>query len=391
MKKILFCLQTMVCGGVEQELITILKRFDLTEYKISVLLFYSEDIDMENKIPADINIINLAIDKKYYCGSFVETVAEHARKGKVIEALKIAVNRLLKGISVPASICIDEMDGPDEEYDFAVCYHMHSPIVLKYVAEKIRASVKYAWIHNDFSTTGLQIEQYEKWLSYYRAFYGVSKRITEEFKELCPAYADKAHTCHNIVDVHDIQKKSQDLSLVEKKFLQNNSFKIVTVGRFVEQKGFDLAIKAAALLRARGAQFTWYAVGYGKDEPLMRAWIEEYNVKDCFVILGRKDNPYPYMYLADLYAQPSRHEGFGLTLAEAIALKKCIVATNFAGAAEQIDHNETGIIVGDFTAEAICDAVFPFIVNEEYRRTFLSRISTCDCEDGWMHIQEVFR
>lgn len=49
MKKILFCLQTMVCGGVEKELLTILNRFDPNEYELSVLLFYSQDLEMEKR------------------------------------------------------------------------------------------------------------------------------------------------------------------------------------------------------------------------------------------------------------------------------------------------------------------------------------------------------
>lgn len=49
MKKILFCLQTMVCGGVEKELLTILNRFEPKEYELSILLFYSQDIEMEKR------------------------------------------------------------------------------------------------------------------------------------------------------------------------------------------------------------------------------------------------------------------------------------------------------------------------------------------------------
>ena len=125
MKKILFCLQTMVCGGVEKELLTILNRFEPKEYELSILLFYSQDIEMEKKIPQNVNLINLSIDRSYYCGSFKEVIRERARKFKIADLSRIALNRLCKGIPVPVSISINDLQAPNETYDYAVCYHMH--------------------------------------------------------------------------------------------------------------------------------------------------------------------------------------------------------------------------------------------------------------------------
>lgn len=390
LKKILFCLQTMVCGGVEKELITILNRFNPQEYELSVLLFYSQDREMEKKIPSNVKLINLQIDKKYYCGSFKTVLQERIKKGELIEAVKIAKNRVCKGISAPVSISLNKITTPKELYDYAVCYHMHSPIILKYVAEKIKAKKKYVWIHNDFVTTGFPITQYDSWLKEYHAVFGVSERLTSEFQELCPACCNRAFTLHNIVDKEDILSKAQDTSLLDQDFAQDKKFRIVTVGRFVEQKGFDLAIQAASILKEQGIDFTWYAIGYGKDENLMKSLINECNVKDCFIILGRKDNPYPYMKMSDLYVQPSRHEGFGITVAEAKVLRRIIICTDFAGASEQLENNQTGIIVDVFSAENIAKAILPFIVDCEYKNDFQHKIDVAIYEDGWKAIQEVF-
>lgn len=390
MKKILFCLQTMVCGGVEKELITILNRFNPQEYELSVLLFYSEDREMEKKLPSNVKLINLQIDKNYYCGSLTTVIQERIKKGEFVEAVKIVKKRACKGIPAPVSISLNKITTPKELYDYAVCYHMHSPIILKYVAEKITAKKKYAWIHNDFVTTGFPIAQYESWLKEYHAVFGVSERLTAEFREICPACCNRAVTLHNIVDKEEILSKAQDVSLLDQDFVQDKKFRIVTVGRFVEQKGFDLAIKAASILKKQGAEFTWYAIGYGKDENSMRSLINEYNVNECFTILGRKDNPYPYMKMADLYVQPSRHEGYAITIEEAKALRKMIVCTNFAGASEQVKNHQTGIIVDTFSEENIAEAILPFIVDCEYKNDFQHKIDVALYEDGWKAIQEVF-
>ena len=56
-------------------------------------------------------------------------------------------------------------------------------------------------------------------------------------------------------------------------------------------------------------------------------------------------NPYPYFANCDIYVQPSRHEGWGITLTEAKIFNKVVVTTNFAGAQEQIKDGVTGDIV----------------------------------------------
>src|SRR5699024_7035945 len=125
---------------------------------------------------------------------------------------------------IPKNISINDFPAPNATYDYAVCYHMHSPLVLKYVAEKINAKVKYAWIHNDFLTTGYPINQYNTWLKEYKAFFGVSDRLTEEFKDICPEYKTRAFTIHNIVDIQEVKEKANDLTNIEKCFLKNTSF-----------------------------------------------------------------------------------------------------------------------------------------------------------------------
>ena len=390
MKKILFCLQTMVCGGVEKELITILNRFNPQEYDLSVLLFYSQDKEIEKKIPNYVKIINLQLDKNYYCGSLKTVIQERIKKGEIIEAVKIARSRIVKSIATPVSISLDKITVPEELYDYAVCYHMHSPLVLKYVAEKVQAKRKYAWIHNDFITTNFPIAQYDAWLKNYHAVFGVSEQITIEFRKMCSNYSNRAFTLPNIVDEKEILMKAEALSSLDREFETDKNFRIVTVGRFVEQKGFDLAIKAASILKKQGLKFTWYAIGYGKDETLMKSLIDENDVIDCFIILGKKDNPYPYMNLADIYVQPSRHEGYGITIAEARVLKKIVVCTNFAGASEQLINKETGIVVDTFSAEKIAEAISPFILNSNYKNNFQCKINNTAYKDNWDAIQEVF-
>lgn len=70
----------MVFGGVEKELTTILKRLK-ENYDISILLFYSQDDRMLSSIPNEVKIINLNIDKLYYCSSLPTLVKQRIKRG----------------------------------------------------------------------------------------------------------------------------------------------------------------------------------------------------------------------------------------------------------------------------------------------------------------------
>ena len=193
------------------------------------------------------------------------------------------------------------------------------------------------------------------------------------------------------MDDEEINAKAADLSNIEKTFIEDKRFKLVTVGRFVEQKGFDIAIGACKTLKQKGLNIAWYAVGYGNEEDAMRDVIAQNALENEFIILGRKDNPYPYMANADLYVQPSRHEGYPITLCEAKALKKLIVCTNFAGADEQIVNGQNGVIVAEINVESVADAVAQLYENKEYRNRLQVQIEAETTENDWKKIEKIFK
>lgn len=91
-------------------------------------------------------------------------------------------------------------------------------------------------------------------------------------------------------------------------------------------------------------------------EETLKKLVATYNLEEQFVFLGRKDNPYSYMKNCDLYVQPSRHEGYGLTIVEARVLGLPIVVSNIRPLAEQIQDGVNGY-VAELSAEAMADKI----------------------------------
>ena len=371
MRKILFCLQTMVRGGVEKELITVLKKMDPKHFQCEVLLLYIQNPEVVSEIPDWVKVTTLNIDSNYYCGSTASMVKARLKHGEIPEAITLMGKRVFGLGTSHSNQSLNGIPQMEENYDVAVCYHIHSPLMLKYVATKVNAAKKIGWIHNDFSQSGYPVQRLKKYLSVYHEFVAVSETVKNEFLDRCPEYCEITSVVHNALDEDDVREKALDIPENDVYF-SDDRVKILTIGRFTPQKGFDLAIEICRLLREQNANFGWYMIGWGPEEDKYRAMIERYELQDCVTILGERKNPYPYIDQCDVYVQPSRHEAYCMTILEAISLRKPIVCANFAGADEQIRNGETGWIVPVGDIEAFTEKI-RFLIENPAERTRLTQ------------------
>lgn len=134
----------MVMGGVEKELLTILKKFDQSEYEIEVLLFYESDHNITKHIPHGVKLTILDSDRNYWFGNLKKTVMTRLARGHFCEAFLVAGKTAFSGGACSAHIRLDGIEAPMCEYDVAVCYHMHG---------SIRKASEYKRHHNDVSIT----------------------------------------------------------------------------------------------------------------------------------------------------------------------------------------------------------------------------------------------
>lgn len=87
-------------------------------------------------------------------------------------------------------------------------------------------------------------------------------------------------------------------------------------------------------------------------------------MEDTFILIGQKENPYPYIAAADYYIQPSRYEAYPLAIGEALALNKPIISTDVGGIREMLTHNATGLLV-NFSKENLKEAMKSFIEQKD--------------------------
>ncbi|MDZ4973879.1 glycosyltransferase [Clostridium perfringens] len=361
MKKVLIGSFDMEVGGVERSLISMLDNFDYDNHEVDLML-YSHTGDFMPLLNNKVNL--LKEDRKY--STFRKSIVETFKQGNILLGSSRVLARIfanLKGkinktneygvyqMQLMWKYCLPFLPKIEKEYDVAISYLWPH----YFIAEKVKARKKIAWIHTDYSTIETDVNLDLKMWDKFDHIIAVSEECKNAFLKKYPTLNKKIRVIENITSPEFIKKMAEEN--LEEEIWEENIFKILSVARLSHAKGIDRAVKALKVLHERGlTNIKWYVVGYGGDEEIIRKLIEENNLQESFILLGKKMNPYKYMKICDLYVQPSRYEGKAVTVGEAQILGKPVMITNYTTAKSQVKEDFDGYIC-DSTIEGIADGI----------------------------------
>ena len=347
-KTILFMVINMNVGGTEKALLNMINQMSTDEYDITILML-EEYGGFLNQIPPNVTI-QFVEQYKYLKNKLnlpPKTVAKKMiREGNFIKGINLIlvymISKLTKNKNYYFKYVTKTVSIIKKEYDIAVAYAGPMDFISFFVVHKINAKRRLQWIHFDVENFGIDKVFVERIYNKFEKVYVVSEEAKIKIIKAIPSIKDKTSVYLNIVSPEQVIKQSKIGSGFNDSY---TGFKVLTVGRLSHEKGQDLAIKVLSRLVKKGFDIRWYCVGEGSARKEYERLIRKYQLENHFILLGSESNPYPYMEQCDLYVQPSRHEGYCITLAEAKCFNKPIVTTNFSGASEQIKHGETGLII----------------------------------------------
>lgn len=365
MKKIAIVTRRLIVGGVEKSLINMIKEMDKDRYNITLYLMGLGGI-LEKDLPNFVKIKNIFWEEN----SAKEVIKNKIKQFKVYEAIKISFyffkafkelnsNNYFKYENYLSKI----IEKPKDEYDLVISYHAPNTFPIIYSSEFIKSKNRVLWIHGDICACQDDLQNYIEYYDKYDKIFCISEKIKYRLDKEYPYLRKKTDVFYNIINIDDIIKKS-----IEFKVFSDNykGIKILTVGRLSDEKGQLIIPDIVKLAQKNGLNIRWYCIGEGVLEKQLIDRINSYRLEESIILLGNKENPYPYFKECDIYVQTSKHEGYGLTINEAKILNKPIISTNTVGGLEQIENNRNGLIV-EYDANDIYKAIEKLARNDVER------------------------
>ncbi|WLR49143.1 glycosyltransferase [Halobacillus litoralis] len=376
--KLLFVMPSMHCGGAEKSLISLLESLDYSRYDVDLLLFKREGIFL-SKVPSEINILEAPQDYTYFDMPIKRALQSFLKENKFhLIFPRIQAGYLFKTEKNRARC--DQKVWPhlskalgtlDKEYDAAIGYLERSPIY--FIIEKVKAHKKIGWIHTHYSNSGMDEMIDRPYFKELDQIVTVSDECKNSLALQFNPLLSKITVINNIVSP-DIIKKMASGSFKDLQ-INKSALNIVTVARLCHVKGIDLAIDACKRLVEKGISVKWHVIGIGSTEENeeYEKMVKDLSLEDSFVFLGIKENPYPYLRMADIYVQPSRYEGKSIAIEEAKILAKPIIITNFNSSRDQIKNGYNGMVV-DMTGNDIAQGIYKLFKDEQLREEYIKNL-----------------
>ena len=344
MKNVLFFIESLSGGGAEKVLVTLLNHLDYSKYRITLLTL------------ADIGILKNDID---FSKIEYRTIIRQSSNPFLKSWYKIKYKLIYRYL--PAKIVfkwIIPQKGIDTYIAFTEGYCTK---ILAYAPKN-----KYAWVHIDLKALPWTINE------------GIYKNIQEEIiayskydKVICVSNSVKkimtdeyglehVKTIYNPIDTHDIIEKSMKTTNIS----VSNGFNLISIGRLVPQKGYDLLIPIICKLIKDGINVHLYILGTGIEQQNLEKIISKEGINNHIHLLGFQENPYSIMEKMDLFVCSSRSEGYSLVIAEALTLGIPVISMNCSGPNELLDNNKYGKLCN--SSEELYQSIKSAITNKDY-------------------------
>ncbi|AQS59570.1 glycosyl transferase family 1 [Desulforamulus ferrireducens] len=183
----------------------------------------------------------------------------------------------------------------------------------------------------------------------------VSEALKQELIENEKIPAKQISTIYNGIEVDKFTAKVDMLSIRKELNIPELGPVIGTIARLAPQKGVTYFLKAASLLKEY--QVNFLVVGDGPLRESLEQEVIELGLQKRVVFTGNRENIADILSMMDIFVLPSVTEGLPLTILEAMAAGKPVVATRVGGVPEAIVEGKTGLVVAPRDPEALAVAL----------------------------------
>lgn len=347
MKKVLFINGHLNAGGCERSLVDVLKHLDYNRYQVDLLLL-EELGDYAGEIPKEVKVHVQSLNNAF--GSMLGCIKKAIRKKDCFSLLFRVVYLLSTKVSV-RFLCMARVLFPDlqKEYDVVIAYRPGICTDLAAYTFKGKRKISW-WHHGEMHYATDAIKQLKKAYEKMGKVVAVSKCSAELLKQTFPEISDKLVIIPNMICPEELKQKATQAHIAKD---MEDVLKFVTVGRMSPEKNMCFCTEIAKELKKKRTAFKWYIIGDGEQYTELEKKVAEYDLHREVVLLGKLENPYAYIQMADIMLHPSLVESQGITVLESMALGTGVIAVASAGVKEFLVSGGNGYLVEPDTTEVI--------------------------------------
>lgn len=340
--RVLYCIETLKSGGVEQRRYTLAQLLNKDKYELKIICTQSIG-PLADKIRGEgVEVIEIGLLTKIWnwerYKSVIKVIKEfkpHIIHGAVFEGVLLATIAGTIG-KVPIKIVEETSDPQNRSH--------RASVLLSYLSKL-----------ND-------------------RFIGVAPNVYNYLINTVKVKKSKAVLINNGVYPPQEIDKDEILSLKRELFIEDEDLIIGSVGRLRNfHKRFTDLIEALFILKDKHKNLKLLIVGGGPDEEMLKTFITDKGLNDRVILVGFQPDPHPYFELMDVFAIVSHMEAFGLVAVEAMFHRLPVVASKVGGLQDIVVGGETGILVEAHNPEQIANAINNLLLNKELRASMASK------------------
>lgn len=313
MKKIIFIVGSLAMGGAERVISNLANYYSNREYEVHIIILLRNIVEYE--LNEDIQVHNLSRADK--------------QRVKNIKHWILGMREIIKNVK------------PDYIISFVARINILSFMSNLFLDYPIIVSER-----NDPKNDGRGLITN----LFTRFLYPLTDKVVFQTTFAASCFSDKIVRNSMII--------SNPIDVPER-WYENDSKRIISVGRLAEQKNHELLINSFALFckQSRYVEFKLDIYGEGELKDSLETLIKDLGMCNNIRIINPTKNIHQEISKSTLFIMTSRYEGQSNALLEAIAIGIPIITTDYNGLTEVIENDINGIVVSNSTSQQICDAL----------------------------------
>lgn len=183
------------------------------------------------------------------------------------------------------------------------------------------------------------------------------------------ALPHQVRTIVNGLEAQELVLREPSAALRRELGLPEGAPVVGSIGRLGRQKGYDVFIRAARLIRQRRPDVHFLLVGKGPYGTMLRDLASELGLDDCFHFTGERNDVRDIFPLIDVFVMSSRWEAMPYSLLEAMGAGRAVVLTRICGLEKVVENGRGGVIIPPGDAEAISRETMRLLDDADLRAT----------------------